>query len=235
MQKFVVLSQPRSGTHMVGGALASRPDVYQRGEIFGYNVPNLPLGVPPSGRAVLEATWALGEQMGMRAAGGLMHPSVLRKPAWGRDAYDALLADPDVRIVRVFRRNLLHMLVSLRQAEKCGHWRVPAGHAAPQPRVRLGPVPRIVAQLDEWQAERQQFHDAFYERFRDVLPMWYEELVAEFDDAMHLVQEFLNLDNVKLTCPYVKQRQLPMSEVVEDWKSVVDGLRGTEYQVYLEA
>ncbi len=229
MIKFVIVTQPRCGTYWLMSLLDARPDVLVRGEVFNRNR-------PPVERTAKAALAALFRDTGKyEAQGTAFHPSVAQKGEWSEGLYDELLADPEIKIVRMWRRNMLHMAVSLKEAEKTGWWRVlpKDREAAAKARVpvRLG-RDFLLENFARWEAERAEFEEKF--KKRDQLVLWYEEEAGK--NPAKKIQEYLGLQHPVDVAPgYLQQRADDRVEPrVSNYKEVVATLKGTKYESWLD-
>lgn len=235
MIKFALVTQPRSGSFMLDSMLRSRDDVYCPIDVLNRHRPSMPMKEPSAAEA-MRVVWETGEKQGVEAAGFLFHPSAARTGDWSADVYDALIADPKIKLVRMWRKNMLHMAVSLREAEVSGWWRVlphdrDKADKARKP-VRLDRT-YLLDYFKQWEKERAAFNEKFKDR--EKLELWYDD-----DKPLAIgrkVQKYLGLkkDDTDLKPGYLKQR--PDDRVaprVSNYADVVRLLTGTPYEKWLD-
>ncbi len=131
--RFIVLSGPRTGSHMVAQALNSHPQIVCFREVFNLRLDSIEYGV--EGYDAYDA-----KDIALRKAEPLRFldekiwcekPSEVLAVGFKfhyRDNWDApgvlgrLTDDKDVRVVHLRRRNVVRALVSLKLAERTGVW-----------------------------------------------------------------------------------------------------------------
>jgi LPS sulfotransferase NodH len=117
--KFVIISQPRSGTHMLRSALEMHTEVMTYGEVFGHQ-----LGPDSTVDGVLGKIWAddvVTKNLGIRAVGFCIHTHHGRKVGED-DVWRRISADPSIRLIFLHRVNTIRRYLSLRRAQLTGQY-----------------------------------------------------------------------------------------------------------------
>lgn len=156
---------------------------------------------------------------------------------WSKGLYDLILADPAVKVVRMWRRNMLHMALSLREAEKSGWWRVLPGDRDKAEQARK-PVylPRdyLLGYINQWEKERAEFEAKFKDR--EQLVLWYDEEKGPAQVTGNKVLKFLGLgEHDKIGPGYLRQRPDDLvAPRVTNYPEIVKWLKGTKYENWLD-
>ena len=119
--RFVLVSHPRSGTHMLRTALESHPAIRCQSELFNTDNRQLPYPFSMPTREVLDG-WAFHDYPpSIQCVGFVLHayhplglslvPEIRQNPDWG-DVWTILGSMPDLRVIRLVRRNLLQRHLS---------------------------------------------------------------------------------------------------------------------------
>lgn len=128
---FVIVSHLRSGTHMLRTALESHPAVRCQAEPFNSDNPNLPYPLETPTREILD-TWVYTPQPPEILVNGFVlhsyHPLALRafggireNPRWA-DVWDILEGMTDLRVIFLYRQNLLRRHLSHVLARRRWYW-----------------------------------------------------------------------------------------------------------------
>lgn len=136
-----------------------------------------------------------------------------------------LIAEPDVDIIRLTRRDRVAQYVSAWLALESGVWHSTQG-AYRTDRITVDPEKCLEAlnriseqeeQLDEIAGEHRTFH------------LTYEELVA--GERIDELQSFLGAEARPLTSRYERLRDRPLTEVVENYDELAAALAETPFAV----
>lgn len=180
--RFMILSSPRSGTHMLRTALAAHPAVVSLAEMFN---PDWTEGAPFD--ADTPAPTILSEHVFrqypscVRAVGFALHRSQARFGNWP-DLWDLLEADEDLRVISLCRHDMLRRYLS---------WRIMR-----EPKTEP-PEPKVMTREElerEFLRCEQELHD-FDRRFEchPLLQLSYEELCSDWERVIERVQTFLGV------------------------------------------
>lgn len=213
--RFLLLSQPRAGTHFVGGLLNTHPQITCVDEPMNPAVNRADIPA----RTIAEFIWQQSE----RPASGFMMHWNQHAEAGGLGA--GFLDDlaQDVRVVWVTRRDALATIVSRRIAEITGLWQSSEPTTV---RLTLSPAD-LSAAYEEMKRERDEI--ARWMRGREsALAVVYEDAVRAPD--MPRVQAFLQVDFTPLDvsqCGVTRQERRLLSQVVQNYHELKRELAGT--------
>lgn len=185
--RFMILSSPRSGTHMLRSALASHPSIVSLAEMFN---PDWTEGAPFD--ANTPADTILSEHVfrqypsSVRAVGFALHRSQARFGNWP-DLWSRLEEDDELYVLSLRRRDMLRRYLS---------WRVMR-----EPK-REPPEPKEMTRAElehEFLRHERELID-FDRRFErhPLLHVSYEEMCSDWPACIEAVQTFLGVPLRKL-------------------------------------
>jgi len=212
--RFILLSQPRNGTHFVSGLLNTHPQVLCLDEPLnpGVNRADVPAAV------ISEMIWA---EPDMAANGFIVHWNQHAEPGLGEGFLFGL--PENVRVVWVCRVDVLATIVSRRIAEVTGRWQ----SGEPTTMTLAIDAPSLRDDYEELMFERCLI-SAWMRRRRSAMTMSYESVVRQPD--MPRVQSFLGIPFEPLNatdCGAFKQELRPLSQVLENYAELERELAGT--------
>jgi len=216
-RRFLVLTSPRCGTHMLDGALAAHPQVVSLSEVFN---PDWIVGAPFDERTpedeILDGHVFCSYPPPIKAVGFALHRSGARFGRWPT-LWQRLERDTDLHVIHLSRLNLLGRYVSYRLMRE----REPRD----QPRVFTP---------EELQADfriQETTVSAFDERFakHPRLDLKYEQLVADWDAELRRVQAFLEVDELPLKPDTEPNRGLPYRKIIENYDELAEHFAGTRW------
>ena len=210
--RFIILCQPRTGSHLLGNTLANHPTIHMRREILHHKQDH---GLPDAGRDRLLAAL---ENPSYAASGCHMH-AYQPDPEWPEwrtfePAWDALADDSTIKVIYLRRDDTLAQLVSWRMAEKFGWHKQPVENR-----------PKIHINRAELMWFRRWNHKCFEQRLdrlreHEILPIVYETMCDEWSATIRTVQEFIGVDVLDLPQATRKGETRPLSEVIENWDAI---------------
>ena len=269
--RFLVLSGPRTGSTLLTSSLNSHPDVVCFSEVFNFTSDYIPFNVEGYDNYNLrDLKWRGEDPYGFleeRVFSG--HPKSVRaaglKILYGQffgfaGLQEAIVADSDIRIVRLKRRNILRTLVSQKRAEQTGlYWQnakprplVPrlvraARHplrAADSVRARLRrPKPSLDVkvhissqELFKYIIKIQRLSDRYDDLFRahPLITLYYEDLADRPQAVFRRVQLFLDLNPRELEIALERQNPQPPSELIANYSELRDAFRDSEHAAMFE-
>lgn len=207
MTPFILLGTARTGSTLVGNALADHPEVLYYGEIFhrqldrraaeaaretiGLGVRrDLPLGLPvcrneDDGQTYLERLFSQG--VGWPAVGFKLFYDQARNGPIAR-VWEYLAASKALKIVHL-QRNWLETFVSLKRAWQTGTWHSTRPLELPPIEVDRGECQEYFETLERAQALVQSLLDT-----HAVLNVEYADLAPDFPAGMRSICKFLGVD-----------------------------------------
>lgn len=271
--RFIILSGARTGSHMLAEALNSSPRITCFREVFQGRLDFIHFGV--EGYDDFSS-----RDMAQRKADPLrfLHERIFcRQPeerravgfkyhynhVWGfPGVFDELVADKELRVLHLQRRNLLRVLLSLKLAEKTGIWleaetkvtRTNLLKALRHPLKAAGRVrrnlPRPVRPKDRSRTlvkispdELLEFSvkthmtarhfDGLFGEHR-VLPVLYEDLLARQEEVFDEAQSFLGVEPAPLAVSLRRQNPEPLRELVENYDELYEACKDTPQAAFFD-
>jgi hypothetical protein len=249
VQPFVLVAHARSGSSLLMDALGQHPHILNCDELFGDTEeerPDLPLSFQrfnpsspiryrnsQSGRDFLHHIfYEAAHPLPLRAVGcKILHNQCLFSPS-ARTVWTFLRSRRDIRIIRLFRRNLLAAWVSLETAFQTQQW-----HLAPdlesherEKRIEVPPQSVSIPKFEGYAREVLSFQHRSDRRFRNHATIsieYHADLCRAFDPSMQRIYGFLGLDNYPPRMRTAKQRRRPLRDQVTNYDEIVHHFRDT--------
>lgn len=235
---MIIVSQPRSGTHMVRTALNRHPKLKVATEIFnGLANPKLPREY-----SALQGQVKVAQELVARNKHFTIHlydPHDLPGlwPGWQAQVVLQRRHLPTTvsPMLFLYRKNKLRQAISRLEAEMSGHfdqykYKQNQGTLRCPPWLMIEQI-RIFQRADK-EAKRVQEQAA--SRGVWTHRVSYEELRADWDAQMKKIQTGAGVSPKQLTPATLKQGDRPMSERVRNWKQLVDAFRETDYWNFVQ-
>jgi LPS sulfotransferase NodH len=226
---FVILCLGRVGSELLVSLLDSHPDVRCYGELFAppyeapdegfahseQNDPRLYIAELASGRDAADAA-AIGFKLPLSSIQA--HPNAV-----------TLLDDPELRVIRLTRENLLAQQVSGILAFRTGVWKQRTGeesYGGVTHRVDPARCKRALVKLEAREQEMDRLAEG-----HPAMRLTYEELVAgsRIDEA----QRLCGVKPQSLSSYQRKLRTRRLRETIENWDELSAELRGTRFERFL--
>ncbi|ERN18129.1 hypothetical protein AMTR_s00054p00048870 [Amborella trichopoda] len=242
VRHFSILSMQRSGSGWFETLLNSHPNISSNGEIFSVkerrsNISSVLRTLDKvynlewtSSAAKNECTAAVGFKWMLNQ--GLME--------YHKDIVD-YFNRRGISAIFLFRRNLLHRLVSVlanaydRDAKQLNGTHKSHVHSKQEAEVLAKYKPTIDSTLLITNLKHIEDITAdalkFFKSTRLII-LYYEDLINNQKKLMD-VQEFLRVPRRDLQSHQVKIHTRPISEQVENWDDVYNTLKGTQYEIFL--
>lgn len=232
MGYFVILTQPRNGTHMLRTALDTHSAITCIGEVNAIGWGGMPDWVYRCREARDRAAFfSRVRQEGTSSCFGFcLHLDQLRDGyPFGDFSADFLQALPELKLVQLVRKNQLAVYASERIVQQTREW---VRYTTARPRSRPRPCITIDlrsllawcdAQYDKWQV-------ATWRKYFPRLTVTYESLVQQQADTLQQVQQFLDVPARPLTPGTAQLEQRPLHEVITNYARVEQALRGTRWE-----
>lgn len=214
--RFVVLSQPRTGSSLLTGSIRWHPQVLMQGEILNrhYQRPDLP---DDDGAQRFRVALSSPDH---DAVGCKMHAC---QPDAGferwESAWDALADDPTVKVIHLYRRSILAQLASWRIAGQLNRW-------GDQTDVSERPVIEVDDGELKW---FKRFNAIAYQarlnrlRHHSILPIAYESLRDDWDSMVEVVLRFIGVDPIRLEPCAIRSETRPLQHVISNYQKVAGG------------
>lgn len=259
MIRFVIVSYPRSGTHLLRTSLESHPEVVCQAEPFNSDDRRLPYPLETPTADVLSGWVFRGDPLaGTRAVGFVLqayHPHALEafpgirpNPVWA-DVWERLAAMEDLRVLHLERRNLLARHLSHLMARATGSWhawdpatvdgvthltgRPPDRQIGPpqgeRPRLTLDPA-RLALDFEEVARWRRHAEEAL--AGRPLLRLTYEELCGDFAATTARALAFLGLEARPLRPAVARLEERPPERAIENYAGLKSHFAGSPWESF---
>ena len=240
-QRFIILTDQRSGSNHLGDLLDSHRSVRVAGELFNPDHQHISRNHPlPEGLrdmrardpvAYLEAYFAQPlddstTHLGFR----LFHDHARHRPE--KAIWTALRRMRNLRVIHLKRRNLLRNLLSLKLAMRSSHWQRMEG----TPPVRYEPL-RIEYKeaIAHIRTRERSFARGkrFFRRHRRA-EILYEDLERDQESQLAAILRFLGLPPQPLTSSTRKQNQQSTRELIENHAELEARFRHTRWHEFFQ-
>jgi len=226
--RFIVLSQPRSGTHLLKGMLESHPRVICHGEVFkpGYLERREPdLADLPNAHSVLH--FLLDKKpIGGNAVGLVLHDFRDDGAPRFNDAHRAIrLLDPPPLLIWLRRENRVAQLASWCVAHRTGSWKTGTGQREPRlpPEGSLDPDPeRFADRVIEWERKRRDLETLL--EGCEGIQVSYERLCRQPDYLCNRIFHALRLAPSSVRESTAKQREYRLPYLFRDYEAILEAL-----------
>ena len=222
-RRFVIVSSPRSGTHMLRTALNSHPHIACHAEVFN---PDLLADEPH------DTTWTTNQVLEQRvfraraapieAAGFAVHRSGAPLEPWS-DVWDHLVADENISIILLRRDNLFERLLSFELMRE----RIRGENVDP-PQPREIPPPIVRAEFKRYTSELS----AYRRRFANhrVLEVSYEDLRDRYRETSRRLQRFLGVANQFMAPTTPRNPPKNLRRLVTNYSELCDAFSGSPWE-----
>ncbi|MFV0443458.1 MAG: hypothetical protein ACK5Q5_07795 [Planctomycetaceae bacterium] len=214
--RFVVLSQPRTGSSLLCGSIRWHPQILMQGEVLNqhYRRAELP-EEDGADRLRVALSFTTHDAVGCK-----LHAC---QPDAGWDhwesAWDYLAGDPTIKVVHLYRENELAQLASWKIAERLGEWgdqtHVPERPTMEVARGELTWVHRFNSALYRMRLNRLRQHP--------LLAVRYESLRDNWPSELERVLTFIGVEPRSLDQCAIQGETRPLSEVITNYHELVRG------------
>lgn len=216
--KFIILSSPRSGTHMIQTALRNHPNLAAHSELFNPDfLHDEPFGPGTPAEVILNQHIFRPYPPSVQKVGFIIHRSGAPFGDWP-NLWQSLQEDKAIYVVSLRRRNLLRRYLSYQVM--CTFREAP-----PQP-LTFDPEEL----KSDFEYQRQEI-DLFDQRFADhpLLKVHYEDLCEHYHRTVRSVQAFLEVKPQKLWPDIEGKPQRALSEAIANFEELKEYFIGTEW------
>jgi len=219
--KFMILSSPRSGTHMLRTALNNHPQIVCHSEMFNPDfIISEDYDVSASDHQILQEEIFKDYADSVDAVGFILHRSRARFGDWP-DLWRKLQADKNIKIILLHRNNLLrrHLSHQVMRAKKT-HKDVIQTFSA-------------FELAKEFSAMQQELVD-FSERFaaHSILKISYEDMCNDYQETIGKVQNYLGLERRDIQPSISKNESMPLSEAISNYAKLKQKFSTTVWADY---
>jgi hypothetical protein len=225
-RKFMILSSPRSGTHMLRTSLDAHRNVVCLTEMFNpdYTLGRYDFTENSPEQEILEQYIFRPQPRRIHAVGFCLHRTGARFGNWP-GLWETLAAMPDLRIISLSRRNLLRRYLSFkRRPTRTGPW------------LPTAPITvdknELAADFEYHAAKLAEFDLQFREH--PLLGVTYEDLCTNYQTTMEAVFAFLEVPYrpVKPATPKLPRQSL--AEAIQNYWQLKQEFAGTKWAALFE-
>lgn len=186
-RKFIILSSPRSGTHMLRTSVRNHPDIVARSELFNPDfLHDKPFGPNTPALEILNEYIFRDYPENIKMVGFIIHRSGTPFGDWP-DLWSMLQQDKSIQVISLRRRNLLRRHLSYQTM-----------------RTFRGKTPQALSFDPEVLKEdfiyQEQEIEAFDQQFADhpLIKVYYEDLCSDYRRTIKEILRFLKVKRQKL-------------------------------------
>jgi LPS sulfotransferase NodH len=259
MNKFILLGHHRCGSTLLAGSLHYHQNVNMFGEIFNDNLQERrkayskgiihcreegPLSVTEhdyyeSGDAAefLERSIFFKRYAEPVAVGFKLFYNTCRDEPDMMKAWRYLVADKDLRVIHLYRRNLLESLLSLSIALITGQWHLPEGREPERHPAGAEPIDLPIEYCEEYFKEIDELRQTTREEFRDhqILEITYEEdLSRSYQETYARVCNFIGVPREEAEVTLLKQAMRKPAEQINNYAELQRHFAKTRYAQFFE-
>lgn len=225
-RKFLILSSPRSGTHMLRTSLHSHRNIVCLSEMFNpdHTLENYAFTADTPEQEILDRYIFVLQKRRIRAVGFCLHRSDAGFGNWPH-LWEKLAAMPDLVIISLRRKNLLRRYLSFELRPRRD---VP----------RLLPAPlildrnQLVADFEHQAAKTAEFDRHF--SHHALITVAYEDLCMNYEPTMRRLQSFLKVPYraVRPETPKVSSQSLP--QAIQNYWQLKKQFANSEWAEFFE-
>lgn len=233
-ERFVVLTEGRSGSRLLEKALDQHPDIVMYGEIFnpGDFHPRQLRGqcdITTPYHAGLDSAAYAQQIFASSATAKAIGFKLLYNQAPEGSVWD-YLANTRTKIVRL-SRNWLHVMISWTAARLTRQWHAQRGQ-------NVIPTPPFKLQAEKLQKAFDHYKELHNEKLglfsrNEILDITYEGLATDFLGTLHQVFDFLGVERFDPEPQLIKTGRPPL-EVLQNYQELKEHFRGTEYESFFD-
>ncbi len=222
-RKFIILSSPRSGTHMIRTILKNHPNIASRSELFNPDfLKNLPFDENTSEEIILNKHIYRKYPPRVETVGFVIHRSGTPWGDWPH-LWKMLEEETEIMIISLRRKNLLRRYLSyqLMQIYK----EAPVEPLTIDPEELKNEFERHVAEIEE-----------FDRRFSShpILKICYEDLCNNYFKTIKRIQHFLKVEPLILS-PEVKAKpKRKLSEAIDNYDELRTYFAQTKWKSFFK-
>ncbi|MDJ0576561.1 MAG: sulfotransferase [Xenococcaceae cyanobacterium MO_234.B1] len=223
---FIILSSPRSGTHMLKSSLDLHPNIICHDEVFNPDYGYASLRNMPEDE-ILQHFIFREYKPSIKAVGFCLHRSDAGfRGNWQR-LWNMLKGNSDLYVISLFRSNLLRRYLSFKRMIKSN--------------VSSPDSKSIAIELDknellkDFQKQRNKVEE-FNQEFGEhrILQVTYEQLCQDYSATIQGVQQFLEIPYVNLQPKTKKLETRSLKESIKNYEILKQDFSGTEWESFFE-
>jgi LPS sulfotransferase NodH len=217
---FLILSHPRTGSSLLHTYLNSHTQLLSLNE---------PLSQTADKSLLVKRYSKRIKAVGLKYFYEYMDDPIKKK------LFIDLLHEPNIHIIKIHRKNILRVYMSLRIAQKTQEWSrtVSIKQSINSKKISLSKQECIEAfnQFEKWEQETQSILQNL------TVPMFeidYEILVEQPNETLFYIQKFLGVSKQKPFSLLQRQNAEPLKTLIENYESLKESFVGTPYEHFFE-
>lgn len=236
-QPFIILSPPRTGTHMLRSALLEDPNVIVQHEFFNpYLGEHHPYTLKEPVKSILNNYAFRPFHSDIKAVGFPInehHANEESAPQW-MEVWEELRNIPRLKVIRMRRENLLRAFVSRVTAGQTHQWNIyPNNSHHQQENVAIKVDPKTLEQIFLRNTARYQYFNKLFEN-QPQIEIVYERMCDAPTYQFNRVQEFLGLELRELKPTTKKQAKYPLSKALQNYESLKIHFSGSPWAAFFD-
>jgi Sulfotransferase family len=226
--RYVIISSPRSGTHMLRTSLSAHPTVVCLAEMFNPDLADKePYDASTSERTILDEHVFRKYPPQIEAVGFAIHRSGAPIGSWN-GVWRLLEADAELRVILLHRYDLLRRYLShciMRERNRSGR-----REFEPEPR-RYAPE-ALQAEFERYENELASFRRDFAKHA--MLQISYEELCDRYEETLTRIQTFLGVTSRTLAPGTQRNEMRPPDRIIENFTELAAAFAKTRWAYFFK-
>lgn len=227
-QKFAIICDPRSGTHMVRRPLNKHPQIHMSRELFNPGILGPQRGIHP--HQVFENWFNRNHPPGTTVLGSVLHRNGYwtetddyRHEVWtGARKYHT-------KFVCIWRENTLKQFLSEQVAIRLKNWDCRRKRRRNPNRFRVN-VEKLSSHIDYFSKMRRLIDESIEHR----ITVTYEQFCSDWEESVGRVFDFLELPRINIVRCTQKQELRSVREIIKNYDEVEEMIRGRGLEHWLQ-
>lgn len=204
MNKFIVITSPRCGTHMLKTILEKHPEIDMRGEIFNFSNVD---GYESFTHAYENLCY------GNNISNGFL----LHRTQSNKELYDLIEKD-DVKIISLTRENVIERYVSYKFAQKNKKWQM-------YKNTNETTVGKIVFDVNDFKENFEIYQNTIkesegYIKGKDVVELTYEQIINDHQNSMLKIYDLLGVKPYYIPTSTRKSERRNFKDSIENYSEL---------------
>ncbi len=151
-------------------------------------------------------------------------------PFW-KSVWGEIGRQPDIKIVYITRANKLAKLVSNKNAKSTNVWQEYSESQKPAERTVHVTRGMLLDAIEDEQKERLILRTMY--QTHAIIDVNYEEMLSDNQASWMRICGFIGISPAAPIDGTLKQRRIPLSRAISNFKDLSESLRGTQYEAWL--
>lgn len=229
--RFVILSYPRCGTHLLRTALDTHNNITMRGEYYGnirkFQAGHKEINFLDTYSLYHQAFKPMNDEI--TASGFVLH----------RIRHDDvifleyLMNDKNVKIIYLGRDNLLRRFISEKISMITSKWRY--HKSLNEDNIQLPSINfdniEFIKNVNLYNERNEFFLRKF--KYHNMYKTTYENIINQYDEELYSIQQFINVQPLKLDVDVNKVVTEPLKNIVSNYDEMIEFLINTNMETYI--